>query len=776
MSSFRNRPLAVLGALGVLFAAGCGGGSEPTSPPPPPPPPPVDNVRNVAIQAGNNQTAKVGQAVAVPPSVRVTNSTGAPVAGVSVTFAVTAGGGTVGGASASTGSDGIAAVGSWTLGAVGANGLSATVTGATTGSPAAFAATGEEVLIQPVADTAMSGVVSVTRLVVPAGVTVTVVDSLVLSASGAVEIRGTLAGNCVPVRIDGQQLLTIKGTVRNACPAAGAAAPLTLIGRGGYDVDSAVVETSGALVLTTDPTLTDGAFQPSAASAVARTAASGALAPGECLLRSSQLRAVPDRAADGANGAKGGAGASAHEWRLDCDGFLKMRGQLTVRAQDGGNGGDGSVVQASDAIAEGGNGGKGGALRVRSTGAVIFEGDGNELRSGNGGRGGSATAVGLPTGGLVAPGAEATGGTGGEPGLITIEAVARVEFNSPTDFFVGNGGDGGNAKATGSDGFDAAGLTSPAEAGGRALATAGFGAGTPNKQLKPTNLVVIQPENVRLHGGAGGFGGHAEALAGVGGNGFAEKPDGAAGGAARALGGFGGDAQLKDLDGQLFGAGGSGGDALIQGANGGHGAARCDLPLGFLHGGNGGRGGDLDLAYGIGGLGATGGVDGTGELREAGNGGNGNNGEPAGNSGPAGSVSANSDATRTGHIGLIGRFGFECIGGIGDFKVVVNGLPAIDPCPRPAFTGQISSFSPGPVQFEITEGIPAFGTTITSGTLAPAPGPVNPWSHTLIPFTEDLCTMLQTAGFLVEGPVTYTFTLGPTTVVKTMNVRYEFKP
>jgi adhesin/invasin len=76
------------------------------------------------------------------PSVLVTDQSGNPVSGVLVTFAVTAGGGGVTGASQPTNSSGIATVGGWTLGTTaGANALTASATGLT-GSPVTFNATG----------------------------------------------------------------------------------------------------------------------------------------------------------------------------------------------------------------------------------------------------------------------------------------------------------------------------------------------------------------------------------------------------------------------------------------------------------------------------------------------------------------------------------------------------------------------------------------------------------------------------------------------------------
>lgn len=95
----------------------------------------------IAGYAGNNQTARPNFTVATPPSVIVTDAAGVPVPGVTVTFAVTAGGGTLTGEAATTNTDGIAAVGSWRLGsALGTNTITATAAGLS-GSPVVFNAT-----------------------------------------------------------------------------------------------------------------------------------------------------------------------------------------------------------------------------------------------------------------------------------------------------------------------------------------------------------------------------------------------------------------------------------------------------------------------------------------------------------------------------------------------------------------------------------------------------------------------------------------------------------
>jgi hypothetical protein len=81
---------------------------------------------SIAIVDGDNQTATVGTPVPTAPSVLVTDASGSPLSGIAVIFSVLTGGGTVTEAIQTTDSDGIATVGSWTLGTVeGANTLRA---------------------------------------------------------------------------------------------------------------------------------------------------------------------------------------------------------------------------------------------------------------------------------------------------------------------------------------------------------------------------------------------------------------------------------------------------------------------------------------------------------------------------------------------------------------------------------------------------------------------------------------------------------------------------
>ena len=95
---------------------------------------------SVAKTAGDNQTGTSGAAVATAPSITVKDANGNPTAGVSVTFAVATGGGSVTGGTTTTNTFGIASVGSWVLGSAGVNTLTATAQGL---PPVTFTATAQ---------------------------------------------------------------------------------------------------------------------------------------------------------------------------------------------------------------------------------------------------------------------------------------------------------------------------------------------------------------------------------------------------------------------------------------------------------------------------------------------------------------------------------------------------------------------------------------------------------------------------------------------------------
>lgn len=86
----------------------------------------------LVVTAGDAQLATVATAVATRPSVQLRDAGGNPAAGVSVTFAVASGGGSVTGGSQTTDATGTATVGTWTLGtAAGTNTVTASAAGLT---------------------------------------------------------------------------------------------------------------------------------------------------------------------------------------------------------------------------------------------------------------------------------------------------------------------------------------------------------------------------------------------------------------------------------------------------------------------------------------------------------------------------------------------------------------------------------------------------------------------------------------------------------------------
>ncbi len=115
---------ALLMALPVgLVLAGCGGSDMPVDPGRPNTPTPAA----VILAAGHQQQAAAGTAVPVAPSVTVRDAQGQPIAGVTVQFTVTTGGGNVTGNAPITNATGTASVTSWVLGPNGDQRLSAQV-------------------------------------------------------------------------------------------------------------------------------------------------------------------------------------------------------------------------------------------------------------------------------------------------------------------------------------------------------------------------------------------------------------------------------------------------------------------------------------------------------------------------------------------------------------------------------------------------------------------------------------------------------------------------
>jgi hypothetical protein len=96
-----------------------------------------------ALRIGSpaSQNGLTGYAVNLPPAVRLVDADGNGIPGANVTFTVPGGGGSVTGGVATTGSDGVATVGSWSIGA-GENTLTASIPAPFRVDPVQFAATG----------------------------------------------------------------------------------------------------------------------------------------------------------------------------------------------------------------------------------------------------------------------------------------------------------------------------------------------------------------------------------------------------------------------------------------------------------------------------------------------------------------------------------------------------------------------------------------------------------------------------------------------------------
>jgi hypothetical protein len=103
------RPVVFFAAVAALTACG---GSDASGPPPVVAGPPATMTKT----AGDNQTADPGQAVAIKPTVVVTDAQGLPVPGIVVTFSLGDGSGTINGAAPVTNAQGVASLGTWTLG------------------------------------------------------------------------------------------------------------------------------------------------------------------------------------------------------------------------------------------------------------------------------------------------------------------------------------------------------------------------------------------------------------------------------------------------------------------------------------------------------------------------------------------------------------------------------------------------------------------------------------------------------------------------------------
>ncbi len=662
--------------------------------------------RTLSKETGDAQTASAGAAVPVLPTVKVVDLVGNPVSGVAVTFAVASGGGTITGATPSTGASGTASVGSWQLGAAaGANTLTATIAGTgITGNPTTFTATGTLAVFNPTASVSLGGTNNYTSVNIPVGVTVTATSDLVINATGAITIAGTVVGDCRAITISATGALTVSGSIDNKCatlPAATVPPALSLVGRAGYTFNgTGTVKSSGNVDITNDPTLTDADFlrlgtgrdlTTSASRIIGGSSPAGVVYQGTptCIVVGRAFNADPVSARAGTpGGVTGGKGEDGSTWTLRCRGAMQMS-NTSVTGQNGGQGGQGQDPNnAAGATATGGAGGNGGRLRVLSTLGMDLGGN-NTFTSGSGGFGGAAQASGGPNATPAqAPSGTATGGKGGNSGLIEVIGKGGITIGGAT-LNVGSGAAGGSATASGADGFDAT-ATKAAQIGGNGTATGGAGGTTPNKTLSSSGSVTGLG-NVTVSGGNGGPGGVGTSAAGKGGAGVIENKPGANGGAITSNGGAGGNADLRNQNNALVGSGGAGGNISIRGGNGGLGFNDCQVPI--TSGGKGGNGGAGAGNSGLGGTGAVVGTAGTILVENAGNGAKGGDGIGPGDRGTAGSqagIGANGARTNVAPVFTDGVPGIPCPGTHTN-KTAVIGQPTSDTHQHEQFILQVGT-------------------------------------------------------------------------------------
>ncbi|MFN0301951.1 MAG: PQQ-dependent sugar dehydrogenase [Burkholderiales bacterium] len=117
---YRLRPLILVVLFACISCGGGGGGDagpSTTSGTGAPGGIRGDSTLSAVADDGMNQRAIVSTAVAVAPAMKVRDAGGQPISGMPVTFMVVVGEGVITGANAITDTDGVARVGSWTLGA-----------------------------------------------------------------------------------------------------------------------------------------------------------------------------------------------------------------------------------------------------------------------------------------------------------------------------------------------------------------------------------------------------------------------------------------------------------------------------------------------------------------------------------------------------------------------------------------------------------------------------------------------------------------------------------
>ena len=168
--------------VGGLALSACGGGGNGGTGPTP---------NTIAVSAGNNQVAPAGSALPESLAVIVRDQADAPLAGVTVTFAVTAGGGSVSPASRQTDASGIAK----TRRTLGPNAGTQTAS-ATTGSlaPAPFSAVAQINGAVNIVDSTKGGLTDTVGTIRAESLAVRVTDQIGTSVQGVTVTWAAILG------------------------------------------------------------------------------------------------------------------------------------------------------------------------------------------------------------------------------------------------------------------------------------------------------------------------------------------------------------------------------------------------------------------------------------------------------------------------------------------------------------------------------------------------------------------------------------------------------
>lgn len=379
-------------------------------------PPPIPE--SIAAVGSTSLQGFTGTALTEPVRVRVVGSDGDPFLGQSVSWSVTSGGGTVVSSGATTDESGIATA-QWTLGpAAGSNTLTATAAGL---GSVTFAATASFQALAPGVDIPIQGDIDVERVTIPPGVTVTLTGPTTIRSAGAIDIAGTLTGDCHELEIVGSGGGTFAGEVSNACVDVvlpGPGPDLTIMVDGPLEYSGEAV-TTGDLFLSNSPAINPDNFDDLALGVSASVGVAGSAQATPCTL--SGVFGIPvGLAMPGA--APGQPGMNGQNIRVGCNGAAVVDGAL-FNAGAGGAAGAADIADGGDqgpVTGSGAPGGNGGTIDHWFAGDVGF--DGTVYRLNAGGPGGSVDAVAKADG----QSAEARGGDGGNGGGLRVRSLGEM--------------------------------------------------------------------------------------------------------------------------------------------------------------------------------------------------------------------------------------------------------------------------------------------------------------------------------------------------------------